>query len=294
MSIDLIVVPQDSARGAARMGAGPDALLSAGLPDRLARHGHGCKIVRIDASGTFHTEIATAFDLQRGVRREVERSRGAGHLPVVLSGNCNTGVVGALAAQDSEDVGLFWFDAHSDAETPETSTSGFLDGMGLAMALGCCFKPMLATVGNFSLRGDRTVHIGAREISPAAGKLLARERVMLVSPQVARSDAAEAALAQPIEALKAAGVRRVHVHVDLDVLDPELVGPANDYALPGGISADQLADLLKVITGSFPLASVSMASYDPALDDLGKVADAGMEAILTLAQAAREPAYGAI
>jgi arginase len=54
----------------------------------------------------------------------------------VLSGNCNTAAIGAIAGAGPEDLGIVWFDAHGEFNTPETTTTGFIDGMGLAIAVG--------------------------------------------------------------------------------------------------------------------------------------------------------------
>ena len=65
----------------------------------------------------------------------------SGRFPLVLSDNCNatvrviTGLTGA-SPKEEEEVGLIWFDGHADFNTPETTTSGFLDSMGLATAVG--------------------------------------------------------------------------------------------------------------------------------------------------------------
>jgi arginase len=282
---ELILVPWDSALLETRMGAGPHALMRAGLAARLEREGIACRVTEVEPQGAFRAEVATAFDLHRGVRRAVEAALAAGRRPLALTGNCNTGVIGSLAARGLEEAGLVWFDAHSDAETPETSTSGFFDGMGFAVALGRCFRPMLESVGGRRLDGARAALVGAREVSDPAGALLRECGVALVTPEEARSRPAAEALGPAIARLGAAGVRRLHVHVDLDVLDPELVGPANGYALPGGVTAAQLIALLERLIDQFELASASVASYDPALDEGGAVAAAGLEAIALLARA---------
>jgi arginase len=282
-SVTLIIVPYDSARRGQRMGAGPDALIESGVHDRLKTEGFGCQLQRVEPSDPFHSEIATAFDLHHGVRDAV-RDAGARHeLPVTISGNCNTGVIGSLAAHGGDDVGLFWFDAHSDAETPESSASGFLDGMGFSIALGRCFRPKLEQLGWSGLGGGRGVLVCAREVTPAAEALLRSAGVTIVTPEIARGADQDHALGEPIETLRNAGVRRVHVHVDLDVLDPDLVGPANSYSLPGGLTADQLLAQLSAIVRSFPLVSASVASYDPAVDTTGRVASVGVEVIARLA-----------
>lgn len=284
-AVDLILVPWDSAIREARMGLGPGALMKAGLVSRLEEQGIGCRTVEVEPGAPFPTEVATAFDLHRRVGAAVEAAATEGRLPIALTGNCNTGVIGALAAAADDDVGLLWFDAHSDAETPESSTSGFLDGMGFAILLGRCWRPMLKSVGASPLDGPRAALVAAREVSSAARDLLDGCGVALVPPEHARTLPARQALTPAVRQLHRAGVRRVHVHIDLDVLDPEAVGPANEYALPGGVTAAQLHDLVDVILSEFELTSASMASYDPRFDSGGAVATAGVEAIAMLASA---------
>ena len=282
-AIDLLVVPYDSARREARMGAGPNALLRAGLEERLRSEGFVTTTSELHPSQAFHAEVATAFDLHGVVRDAVAAAGERGNLPVALSGNCNTGVVGSLAAHKGDDLGLFWFDAHSDAETPETSTSGFFDGMGLAVALGCCWRPKLDELGWPGLAGKRAALVGAREISAAARRLLESCGVAIVSPKAARTRSPADALGPALSQLAAAGVRRIHLHIDLDVLDPDLVGPANSYALPHGLSLEQLKSHVRLILGQFSLASASVASYDPSFDTDGAVCSAGLELISFLA-----------
>lgn len=202
-AVQLIIVPYDSGLREARMARGPQALMRAGLGERLSAAGIVYSIAEVASEQAFLAEIAAAFDLQRGVRRAVETALATGARPITISGNCNTGVVGSLAAHGGDEVGLVWFDAHSDAETPDSTTSGFLDGMGLAMALGCCWTSALGSVGDWALDGSRTALIGAREISSAAATLLRTKGVAVVSPADARAGAIAAAVDQLRAAISA-------------------------------------------------------------------------------------------
>lgn len=282
-AIRLIVVPYDSGVRDERMGKGPRALLSVGVAGQLERQGLSVEVAEVEAESGFLTEIATAFELQRGVRRAAEAAMAEGSLPITLSGNCNTGVIGSLAAHGSKVVGLLWFDAHSDAETPESSTSGFLDGTGLAMALGCCWSSMLSSVGSWKLEGRQVALVGAREISRPADKLLRDKGVAVVPPEQARRGELASAIAQ----LREAGVSQVHVHVDLDVLDCDAVGRANSFALPDGLSEAQLLRLIRHVGGGLDIASASVASYDPDVDTSGSVGAAGAEVVRLLATRGR-------
>ena len=70
-----------------------------------------------------------------------EAVRASPSVPVVLSGDCTTSL-GVLAGlqRAGRDPGVVWFDAHADFNTPDTTTTGFTDGMGLAIAVGHCWK----------------------------------------------------------------------------------------------------------------------------------------------------------
>ena len=125
------------------MGAGPEHLLSNGMAGMLAATGREIRSDVLQQTSPFRAEIATAFELFGMLAKRVHEVTASGSFPLVLSGNCNAtvGVIAGLAGaspKEKEEVGLIWFDGHADFNTPETTTSGFLDGMGLAIAVGHC------------------------------------------------------------------------------------------------------------------------------------------------------------
>ena len=83
----------------------------------------------------FGAEIQTAFALCAAVAEKARESRATGRFPLVLSGNCNV-AVGTVAGCGCGSTDVVWFDAHGEATTPETTTSGFLDGMGISILTG--------------------------------------------------------------------------------------------------------------------------------------------------------------
>jgi len=89
--IALIVVAYDSGMRGARMGAGPEALLEAGLEGRLTDNGHEVEIVFVELPRDFFpAENQTAFELNRRVATAVSDAVAKGAFPLILSGNCNT------------------------------------------------------------------------------------------------------------------------------------------------------------------------------------------------------------
>src|SRR5215210_30309 len=155
MEVQPIVVPYDSGQRDVRMGAGPLQLLAEVVVPLFPR----CEPLVIRAPAAFQSEIATAFRLNRIVAEEVRATIASRKVPLILSGNCNV-AIGTTAGLDTSALGVVWLDAHGDFNTPETTTSGFLDGMGLATIAGLCWVNMAASVVGFrAVAGANILHI---------------------------------------------------------------------------------------------------------------------------------------
>ena len=279
MEIQLLGVPYDSAMHGARMGAGPEHLLNTGLEDHLRAAGHSTTLNIIEAPAEQPlAEIRTAFELNRTLAEGVRAASAAGRLPIVLAGNCNT-AVGTLAGIGCEGAGVIWFDAHADYNTPETSLSGFLDGMALAIVTGRCWPKLAASVPGFEpVPEEDVLLIGARDMDPAEVKALESCPVTLFSSAQARTE-----LGSALEALSRR-VHRVYVHVDLDILDPS-EGRANALAAPGGLELGELEDALALIGKKLRIGAAAFTAYDPTLDDDGRIREAAFSLIDRVARA---------
>ena len=74
--------------------------------------------------------------------------------------------------------GLIWFDAHGDYNTPETTTSGFLDAMGLSMITGHCWQTLAKTIPNYCpLSENRVLLVGTREFDKTEYQRLERSKI---------------------------------------------------------------------------------------------------------------------
>jgi arginase len=282
--ITIFAVPYDSGHRALRMGAGPEHLLSNGMEGVLAATGREIRSEVLEVTSPFRTEIATAFELFGMLAKRVHEATALGSFPLVLSGNCNAtvGVIAGLTrASPKEEVGLIWFDGHADFNTPETTTSGFLDGMGLATAVGHCWAQMARTVPGFRpVREQNVVLIGGRGATPVEKERLLASEVAVVEEQSVRAIGARGALGPTLNAM-AGRVRRIHVHLDLDVLAPEALNPANEFAPGGGLRTGEVEACIRAIRECLEVTSATVASYDPSCDREGRVLKAGV----TLAEA---------
>jgi arginase len=210
-SISLIQLPYDSGRFGERMGRGPIALLDSGLAEHLRSVGNEVDVASVRLSEGLHSETNALVELQGLavplIRDAIERQA----RPIILSGNCGTAALSAMAALDPRSTGIIWFDAHADFNTPETSPSGFLDGMGLAILTGRCWRRLAERFERFQpVLDSQVIQIGVREKDPPEVELLQQSAIKQI-PTVA--------LARLPEALKQLSTHRVYVHVDLDVID---------------------------------------------------------------------------
>src|SRR5262249_39623543 len=122
----------------------------------------------------FPAEIRTAFVLSGLIAERVRASRRDGWFPLVLSGNCNA-AVGTVTGCGYQNTAVVWFDAHGEATTPETTTSGFLDGMGISILTGQCWKTLACSILEFQpVSGDRIVLVGSRDLEAPEFELLDR------------------------------------------------------------------------------------------------------------------------
>jgi arginase len=209
----VILSPYDSGHCRKRMGLGPERIFEAGLRPLFNSLGVEFDSEEVVPDHPFPAEINSAFQLASKISERVRACRKAGIFPIVLSGNCNA-AVGTVSGCGAESTGIVWFDGHGEATTPETTKSGFLDGMPISILLGRAWHALAKTVPGFSpVPGNRIVLFGARALEPSERALLEESGVH----QMATVDQ----LKKVMPAL-AKSVASVYVHVDLDVLDPSV------------------------------------------------------------------------
>jgi arginase len=271
------------------MGRGPEHFVRRGVDEALRHNGHEIQTEIVEATSSFRTEIKSAFELHGLVAERVRTAAQQGRFPLVLSGNCNTSV-GTMMGLDPHALGIIWFDGHADFNTPETTTSGFMDGMGLAIATGGCWKAMARTIPGFRpIPEANAVLVGSRDIAPAERDRLRRSDATLVEAGLVRRSGAREALGDALDELRAR-VRRVYVHLDLDVLDPA-GAPANEFAPPDGLRPEELEEGIRAIQERFSLAAAGVASYDPEYDSEGRVLRAGVRLMEVLTNQASTRGY---
>lgn len=275
MYVQLIEVPYDSGHWGTRLGRGPGALMAAGAEPRLREAGHAVEAERVGRADRFPTEVATGFAVCAALAERVRAAVWHSRFPLVLAGNCLS-AAGIVAGVGEGPLGIVWLDAHADFHTPETTTSGFLDGMALAVTTGRCWGGMAATIPGYHAVDARDVLlVGARDLDPAEPPALAEAGVARVAAGRLGED-----LPAALDALRRR-VERVYLHLDLDVLDAA-EGAANPYAAPGGPSLAETERALEEVHARFRVVAAAVTALDPAIDPSGRAVSAGIRLLEAL------------
>jgi arginase len=279
--VRLICSPSHLGREDIGMAQGPRRLVESGAVAVLEELGHQADlrwVHRPERSVKFDHETGNAFAVQSALAVEVADAVQAGELPLVLGGNCSA-ILGAIGGTGAAN-GLVFFDAHADANTPDTTTSGFLDGMPVAVATGRCWRNLAAQIPGFAPLPDRRVLlVGQRSVDPDEQRLLDESDMGVVTTaQLADETCLDEALGR-----LASEVDGVHLHVDLDVIDTA-DGFANEqWAEEPGPSLDQLTAAFGRVAERVPVRSISLTSYNPEVDTDGRALQSGLTLLRGLA-----------
>ena len=277
MKIQIVKVPYDSGYKERRQGLGPQRFFERNIDRLLEVDGHQVAISQIESRSDFPIEIMTAFELSRmlaaGVRDAVEN----GFFPVVLSGNCNS-CLGTIAGIGPENLGIVWFDAHGEFNTPETTLSGFLDGMPIAIATGRCWTSVAATIPDFRpIAEDNLVLIGARDLDDEERRQLEQSEINLIRTTGEQETEVIECLETTLTQLRRR-VAGVYLHIDMDAFEIG-GGAANHYGATGGISPELMGKAIALVKEYIPIRGCTVASYDPEFDRDGKFVEAGIQSI---------------
>lgn len=195
-----------------------------------------------------------------------------GDLPVTITGDCCSAIAVTAGIQRAGLAHqLIWFDAHGDFNTWETSPSGFIGGMPLAMLVGRGGQTLLEALRMSPHPEEKVILTDARDLD-----LLEREAV--ASSKVRHLKSIDDILTFDLPDVP------LHVHFDTDILDPQ-VAPAMNYFAEGGPDLEQLEVVFKHLAGTGRIVAVSLSSWNPALDLDGATARACMEALEVLIRA---------
>jgi arginase len=285
--IAVIGAALDLGQGRRGVDMGPSAMRYAGLEERLTSLGfavrdHGNVEAAVpeattlrDERARFLPEIKTTCErIAAAVRDESQ----AGAIPLVLGGDHSValGTLAGLAAAHGPG-GVLWIDAHPDINTPETSPSGNVHGMGLSAALGLAGEAFASDALPLPALDPRRVAIvGARQLDEGERRLLREADVRVFTMSEIDRIGMERAVREALD--RVAGPGFVHVSLDMDALDPD-IAPGVGTPVPGGLTYREAHLALELVAESGLAASLEVVEVNPILDRANATAISAVELV---------------
>jgi arginase len=290
--VEMIGVPMDLGGGRRGVDMGPSAVRIAGLESALKRLGIDFVDrgnVGVPAPESREPKDPHARFLGEIVhccvrlRQRVERILDEGAFPLVIGGDHSiaVGTVGAISSfhhRRGERIGLLWFDAHGDMNTPETSETGNIHGMPCAACLGRGARELthlgqrypMVDVGNACIVGVRDLDASERREIHAAGVTVFTMRDV---DMLGMSEVMQRALAIVND-----GTAGFHLSFDLDGTDPS-VAPGVGTPVPGGTNFRESHLVMEHAAESGRLLGLEMTEINPILDERNRTAEAAVQLV---------------
>ena len=250
-------------------GAGPDHVMDRLKLDQFEPVG---EVIRVPVNqeglerGSNDQTLNFIIELNRKIKTEVKKVLTKGQTPLVFHGDDSLIIgTGMALLEQGLNLGLLYFDAHGDINTPETSPSGCLFGMGVAHMMGLGFDQVLAiNKSENHLQAGHIRFIGTRNFDRLEGQFVKDQGIRVIEVNQVRSN-----LESACKMLKIGGVKDIYIHIDQDVVDPTLSG-ASLCREPEGLFPEELYEMLRSARAQFNIQAVSFGNYKPNLDKSDK------------------------
>jgi arginase len=265
-----------------RQGKGPQRLVQAGAEKIVAAKGIAVTVERVDRGEPFRDSGNASLVVGKKIAMSVRRAVDAGRLPFVLAGGCDASA-GILAGFEHRHCGVVWFDAHGDFNTPETTVSGYLPGMCMAVISGQCYRSYWAQMGDStSIPESAILMLGVRDLDPAERERLGHSPIQVVKWHEGKP---QSDVQTALDRL-AQRVSEVYLHIDMDSLDPKVAPGVIGTPVPAGMSLEYMEESLRAVFARFRVKAATLAVYDPDHDQDDKTLRTALRLIEVLAEGA--------
>jgi arginase len=280
--ISIIGVPMDLGQSRRGVDMGPSAIRYANVVERLEKidfeiHDKGdIEIGRpgkdeVDSDGNlkFLQAVASANTKLAAIVSEIVES---GSFPLVFGGDHSI-AIGTLAgvSRHYKNLGVIWYDAHGDLNTAETSPSGNIHGMPLAVSLGIGHQA-LTNIADYSpkVKPEHVVIIGARSLDEGEKALIREKGIKVYTMHEIDRLGMTKVMEETVAYLKER-TDGVHLSLDLDGLDPS-DAPGVGTPVLGGISYRESHLAMEILEESKIITSAEFVEVNPILDERNKTA----------------------
>jgi len=284
--VKIIGYPLDLGAGRRGVDMGPSALRIAGITQRLEQLGYevqdmGDLRVSIpetqdiyDSKLRYLPEIAKASNI---LAVHVKNALDTGYFPLMLGGDhsMSIGSIAGIAAHcksQNKRLGVIWVDAHSDINTPDSTPSGNIHGMPVAVSLGIGSEELVNVGGEFvKLSPSNLTLIGLRSVDPGERDLIKQLGIDAYSMTEIDKLGMYAIMLTVLERMKKR-VDHLHISFDIDSVDPS-VAKGVGTPVPGGLSFRETHLIMEMVAESGLVKSFEVTEVNPILDDMNQSAE---------------------
>ncbi|WP_342471675.1 arginase [Metasolibacillus sp. FSL H7-0170] len=290
-SVAIIGVPSDYGQRRRGVDMGPSAIRYAGVVERLEALGYTVKDegdIRVEKAPVKQEQNEKLLNLDEVVEvcsklaQKVEGAVNDKRTPLVLGGDHSI-AIGTLAGLEKyKNLGVIWFDAHADINTPESTPSGNIHGMPLAVSLGLGHERLTSIHhAGPKVKAENIIIIGARSVDEGERELIKEKNIKVYTMHEIDRLGMTAVMEDAIRYLQKRGVDGVHLSLDLDGLDP-LYTPGVGTPVAGGITYRESHLAMEMLQESEMISSVEFVEVNPILDDKNKTANVAVALIGSL------------
>jgi arginase len=287
-SIRIIGVPMDLGQSRRGVDMGPSALRYAGLSPRLRKLGH-----TVEDAGNIPVPVRDTLPESGGMAflpavvqacklmyEQGQKAVAEGMIPLFIGGDHSIAVGTVGGVTHNAPSGLLWIDAHGDFNTPESSPSGNIHGMPLAALMGLG-RPELVNLGRPGpkLKASDVILVGARDLDLEERRLLKENRIGVYTMREIDERGIAEVVREGLARLK--HLRRLHVSLDMDSLDPS-DAPGVGTPVPGGISYREAHLVMEILADTGCVSSIDVVEINPILDERNQTAEIAAELMASL------------
>lgn len=280
--ISIIGVPSDYGQRRRGVDMGPSAIRYSGVIERLQALNFNVKDegdIRLKQMKELQNDpkllnLEEIIHLSEELASKVSEVISNKSIPLVLGGDHSI-AIGTLAGlgKHYDNLGIIWFDAHADINTPDTTPSGNIHGMPLAISLGLGHERLI-NIANYApkIKKENIIIIGARSIDEGERALIKRLGIKIYTMHEIDRLGMTKVMEESINYLKARHVDGVHLSLDLDALDP-IYTPGVGTPVAGGISYRESHLAMEMLQEALFITSAEFVEVNPILDERNRTAD---------------------
>ncbi len=206
---------------------------------------------------------------------EVATTIDEGATPLVLGGDHSIAIGSVVGSARDADIGVIWFDAHGDFNTPSTSPSGNVHGMPMAAILGEGDFEGIDWANATGLSQENVAYVGLRSLDDRERRAI-RDSDMTAFPMSEIDERGITAVVEDALDVATDGTDGIHVSFDLDWMDPS-AAPGVGTPVRGGATYREAHSALETVASSGALRSLELVEVNPILDEHNETAELATE-----------------